>query len=144
LGLNNVSVETLFLFGRSLGGVCAVQTASKYPVRGLILESTFTNSSDMSRTIFPLIPLGWAVRSRLDAIGKVPHLKMPKLFLHGTRDEIFPYNLGRKLFDRTAEPKSFYPIEGAGHNDTYIMGGRPYFEALNKFIIETLNNKNRG
>ena len=140
VGLDAVSVDTLFFFGRSLGGICAVETALKHPARGLILESVFTSASDMSRKVMPLIPLGWAIRSRLDAIGKVPHLKLPMLILHGTRDETVPYNLGRKLFDHAREPKTFYPIEGAGHNDTYIMGGRGYFNALNRFITETLEN----
>jgi len=145
IGLNSVSVDTLFLFGRSLGGICAVETALHHPARGLILESVFTSASDMSRKVFPLIPLGWAIRSKLDAIGKVPNLKLPKLFLHGTRDEIVPYDLGRKLFDRAGEPKEFYSLEGAGHNDTYIIGGRDYFNTLNRFITETLANpNNRG
>lgn len=145
IGLNSVSVDTLFLFGRSLGGICAVETALNHPARGLILESVFTSASDMSRKVFPLIPLGWAIRSKLDAIGKVPNLKLPKLFLHGTRDEIVPYDLGRKLFDHAGEPKKFYPIEGAGHNDTYTIGGRDYFDTLNRFITETLtNSNNRG
>ena len=145
LEMDGVSIDALFLFGRSLGGICAVETALNNPARGLILESVFTSASDMSRKVFPLIPLGWALRSKLDAIGKVPHLKLPKLFLHGTRDEIVPYDLGRKLFDHAGEPKTFYAIEGAGHNDTYIMGGRDYYNALNRFITETLkNSNNRG
>ena len=140
LAMDGVSIESLFLFGRSLGGICAVETASNNPARGLILESVFTSASDMSRKVFPLIPLGWALRSRLDAVEKVPHLQLPKLFLHGTQDEIVPYDLGRKLFDHAGEPKTFYDIEGAGHNDTYILGGRGYFNALNRFITETLKN----
>ena len=142
LTMDGVSIESLFLFGRSLGGICAVETAVNNPARGLILESVFTSASDMSRKVFPLIPLGWALRSRLDAVGKVPHLQLPKLFLHGTQDEIVPYDLGRKLFDHAGEPKTFYDIEGAGHNDTYILGGRGYFNALNRFITETLKNSN--
>jgi len=140
LAMDGVSIESLFLFGRSLGGICAVETAVNNPARGLILESVFTSASDMSRKVFPLIPLGWALRSRLDAVEKVPHLQLPKLFLHGTQDEIVPYDLGRKLFDHAGEPKTFYDIEGAGHNDTYILGGRGYFNALNRFITETLKN----
>ena len=145
LAMDGVSVDSLFFFGRSLGGICAVETAMNHPARGLILESVFTNSADMSRTVFPLIPLGWAVRSKLDAVGTVPHLKLAKLFLHGTRDEIVPYDLGRKLFEKAENPKTFYAIEGAGHNDTYILGGVGYFDALNRFITETLkNSNNRG
>jgi fermentation-respiration switch protein FrsA (DUF1100 family) len=143
--MDGVSVDSLFLFGRSLGGICAVHTAMNHPARGLILESVFTNSADMSRTVLPFIPLGWAVRSKLDAVEKVPHLKFAKLFLHGTRDEIVPYALGRKLFKKAGNPKTFYAIHGAGHNDTYILGGVGYYDALNQFITETLeNSNNRG
>ena len=138
LEMEGVSVDSLFLFGRSLGGICAVETALNNPARGLILESVFTSASDMSKKIFPLIPLGWAIRSKLDAMGKVPKLKLPKLFLHGNQDEIVPFDLGKKLFDAAADPKHFYTIEGAGHNDTYIIGGRNYYHALDRFISETL------
>ena len=78
------------------------------------------------------------IQSRFDAVNKVPYLKLPKLFLHGTRDEVVPYELGRKLFEAAAEPKEFHDIENAGHNDTYIAGGRQYFEALDRFITRTL------
>ena len=138
LELEGVSVNSLFLFGRSLGGICATETALNNPARGLILESTFTSASDMSRKIMPLIPLGWAIRSKLNAINKVAELKLPKLFLHGDRDEVVPFDLGRKLYERASDPKSFYIIQGAGHNDTYIMGGRDYYNALDGFITETL------
>ncbi|MDA0690796.1 MAG: alpha/beta hydrolase [Nitrospinae bacterium] len=65
-------------------------------------------------------------------------MKLPKLFLHGTEDEVVPYELGRKLYSAAADPKEFYDIEGAGHNDTYIMGGREYYTELNRFITKTL------
>ena len=138
LELEGVSVNSLFLFGRSLRGICATETALNNPARGLILESTFTSASDMSRKIMPLIPLGWAIRSKLNAINKVAELKLPKLFLHGDRDEVVPFDLGRKLYEGASDPKSFYIIQGAGHNDTYIMGGRDYYNALDRFITETL------
>ena len=95
--------------------------------------------------MFPVLPLSWAIKSRFDAIGKVPNLKLPKLFLHGTQDEIVPYKLGRELFSAAAEPKIFYDIEGAGHNDTFLVGGTGYFNAIAQFIknINSLQiNKN--
>ena len=88
----------------------------------------------MAKNFFPVLPLGWAIKSKFDAIGKVPNLKIPKLFLHGTRDEIVPYKLGRELFSAAAEPKIFYDIEGAGHNDTFLVGGANYFSSIDQFI----------
>lgn len=126
--------QSIVLFGRSIGGVFAADVASRNPVAGLILESVFTSARDMAKTIYPLIPIGWAIRSKLDALARVPHLQMPKLFLHGDRDEVVPYRLGRELFEAAAEPKRFYDIKGAGHNDTYTVGGKPYFDAIDRFI----------
>lgn len=139
---NIVPSESLFLFGRSLGGICAVEVASGNEAAGLILESVFTSAQDMAGKVLPLLPIGWALRSKFSAIEKVPHLKLPKLFLHGTEDEIVPYKLGRKLYSAAAEPKEFYDIEGAGHNDAYGVGGPEYFSALHQFITNIMQNKN--
>ena len=129
-----ITPKKIILFGRSLGGICAVEVASKNPAAGVILESVFPSAGKMAKKLFPILPLGWAIKSRFDAIGKVPNLKLPKLFLHGTRDEIVPYKLGRELFSAAAEPKTFYDIEGAGHNDTFLVGGGMYFHAIDQFI----------
>jgi uncharacterized protein len=126
--------ENIILFGRSLGGVCAVEVASKNPAAGIILESVFPSASKMARKIFPILPLSWAIKSRFDAISKVPNLKLPKLFLHGTRDEVVPYKLGRELYSVAAKPKIFYDIKGAGHNDTFVVGGIDYFNAIDQFV----------
>jgi len=42
--------------------------------------------------------------------------------------------MGRRLFEAANEPKEFYTIKGAGHNDTYLVGGIPYFKTLGRFI----------
>ncbi|PIQ96278.1 MAG: peptidase, partial [Nitrospinae bacterium CG11_big_fil_rev_8_21_14_0_20_56_8] len=89
--------------------------------------------------IFPFFPLGWAIRSRLDAMERIPRVRIPKLFLHGTLDEVVPYSLGRKLYEAAGEPKRFYDIAGARHNDTYLLGGPAYFEAIQRFIRDTLD-----
>jgi fermentation-respiration switch protein FrsA (DUF1100 family) len=54
--------------------------------------------------------------------------------LHGDHDGIVPYEHGRRLFEAAAPPKSFFTIRGAGHNDTYIVGGSSYFEQMRTFI----------
>jgi len=126
--------EKIILFGRSLGGICAIEVASKNKAAGIILESVFPSAEKMAKNIFPVFPLGWAIKSRFDAIGKVPNLKLPKLFLHGTRDEIVPYKLGRELFTAAAEPKVFHDIHDAGHNDTFLVGGADYLAIIDQFI----------
>lgn len=137
----NISPENLILFGRSLGGVCALEVASKNPAAGLILESTFTSAKDMADTIFPFFPLKFLIKSKYDAIGRVSSVKIPKLFLHGTEDEIVPYKMGRKLYEAAAGPKEFYDIKGAGHNDTWQTGGKAYFDAIERFIQKNIKKE---
>jgi len=64
---------------------------------------------------------------------------LPKLMLHGDRDNIVPYELGRAVFSAAAEPKEFYEIKGAGHNDTIYVGGTLYFETIDRFITKVVH-----
>jgi len=129
--------ETLILFGRSLGGAAAVHVATHRKAAGLILESAFTSARDMAKKVMPLIP-GGLLSARLDILGPLAALKMPTLILHGDRDEVVPFEMGEALFRAANEPKTFYVISGAGHNDTYFLGGKPYYAAWKKFIGEVL------
>ncbi|MFQ5482832.1 MAG: alpha/beta hydrolase [Nitrospinaceae bacterium] len=137
-----VAPQRLFLFGRSLGGVFAVETALEFQPAGLILESTFTSARDMARRMFPFIPVHRIINTDFDSEEKVRRLAVPKLFLHGTEDEVVPYALGKKLFAAASPPKTFYDIPGAGHNDTYVTGGTGYLQALDRFVTQTLAGSN--
>ena len=132
-----VSPESLIIFGRSLGGAFASYTATKNPAAGLILESTFTNAVDMADRMLPLLP-GWLVSSDLDTQSHVSRLKLPKLFMHGTRDNLIPFTMGRELYKAAAEPKEFYSIVNAGHNNTWYIGGKDYFDKINEFVTRTV------
>jgi uncharacterized protein len=124
----------LVIFGRSLGGIAAVHLGAHYACSGLILESTFTHMAAMARVHFPLpVPEG-LLRHKLNALEKIGRIKAPVLFIHGDHDDIVPINLGRELFDAANAPKEFMTIQGAGHNDTYFVGGQAYFDKLRDFI----------
>jgi hypothetical protein len=45
--------------------------------------------------------------------------------------------MGQQLFAAAPEPKSFYPIEGAGHNNLMEVGGEPYLALLQRFVAES-------
>ena len=55
------------------------------------------------------------------------------LFMQGDRDEVIPYKLGRDLYDAAPEPKSFWTIDGAGHNNLLEVAGDRYREHLGVF-----------
>jgi fermentation-respiration switch protein FrsA (DUF1100 family) len=61
--------------------------------------------------------------------------------MHGNRDTIIPLGLGRKLFNAANEPKQFYEIESADHNNTYIIGGNDYLEQVRNFVTRHMSSK---
>jgi fermentation-respiration switch protein FrsA (DUF1100 family) len=70
---------------------------------------------------------------------KVRLVKTPILVLHGDRDATVPFAQGKKVFEVASEPKRFYRIVGASHNDTFVVGGEEYYGALREFIESALS-----
>ena len=138
----DVDPEKTIYFGRSLGCAVAAEMAIKYPPRALICESGFTSVRAITKSVYPFLPgLQLLVTTKYDTLSKIERVNAPVMVLHGDRDEIVPFSMSRELFDAAKGPKRFYTIEGAGHNDTYYVGGPAYFEALREFVDEVIGEK---
>ena len=138
----DVDPEKTIYFGRSLGCAVAAEMAIKYPPRALICESGFTSVRAMTKSVYPFLPgLQLLVTTKYDTLSKIAWVDVPVMVLHGDRDEIVPFSMSRELFDAAKGPKRFYTIEGAGHNDTYYVGGPDYFEALREFVDEVIGEQ---
>ncbi len=132
----DIERNKIVLFGRSLGGAVAVELATRRPCSGLILECTFTSARDIAKSSFGFIPVHLFLKTKFDSIKKITRLHVPLLVIHGGQDRTVPIRLGKKLFEAANEPKEFYEISGADHNDTYVVGGAAYFNKLLEFIRE--------
>jgi fermentation-respiration switch protein FrsA (DUF1100 family) len=139
LTLHGVDPGRVVLWGTSLGGAVAVDVATQRPAAALILESTFSSAKDMAAALYPFLPARFFVRSQFNSNDKIRNIRIPVLCMHGTRDGTIPFGLGKKLFNAANEPKQFYEIEGANHNDTYIVGGTEYLEQARTFVIRQLS-----
>ncbi len=139
------TTERMIYFGRSLGAAAAVQLALEAPPSGLALETPFPSIGAVGRHHYPLLyPLaGWAVGARFDSLSKMDRIRVPLLVLQGDSDRIVPEEMARQLFQRANEPKTFHLIEGAGHNDTFHVGGESYWDAWRNFL-ETIGTGPRG
>jgi fermentation-respiration switch protein FrsA (DUF1100 family) len=126
--------EKLVLLGESLGGAVAVDVASRREVSGLILQSTFTSAKDMAKTLFPLGLLRPLAGIQFDSAAKIGRVHCPKLIIHGNRDEIVPFRLGKAIYEIAPEPKEFFEVPGAGHNDLIWVAGTGYLEMLQAFL----------
>jgi fermentation-respiration switch protein FrsA (DUF1100 family) len=131
------SPERVVIFGRSLGGGIAVDLAARHEPAALVVESTFTSIVDVGKLHYPLLPVGLLCRYRYESIGKVPRVRCPKLFFHGSGDELIPIEIGRRLYEAAAEPKRFIETPG-DHNDAGFLYNESYGRMLEAFLNEAL------
>lgn len=129
-----IPADEIVLRGESIGSAVSLQLALEVPHRALILESPFTSAVEMGQITMPWLPVRLLMRNRFDSIGKIGNYHGPVLVTHGTRDSIVPFQMGQRLFDAANEPKRFYAVRGADHNDVPFVGGLAYFRAIGEFL----------
>jgi fermentation-respiration switch protein FrsA (DUF1100 family) len=91
----------------------------------------------MARRLFALPFIEYVVKSRFDSLHKIRDVQAPILIVHGTRDEVVPFAMGQQLFAAAPEPKRFYSIAGAGHNNVLEAGGESYLAGLKDFVEDS-------
>ena len=133
-----IDARRLILWGTSLGGAVAVDVATHRPAAGLILEATFSSAKDVARVAYPFLPVHFFIRTELNSVEKIKGVRIPLLVLHGNHDSIIPIGLGRRLYEAANAPKQFHTIEGADHNDTWVVGGEIYFDTVKRFALASL------
>ena len=138
-----VPPSRVVLFGRSLGCAMAADLATRVPAAGLILESGFPHRGAMAKVHYPLVFSERFLSGRFDTLSRLKRINIPVLVVHGDQDTIVPLRLGRRLFEAAPEPKTWYEIKGADHNDTYLVGGENYFRELRE-TIDRWTGKQRG
>ena len=129
--------KSWLLYGESLGSGVAVEMAQRYatadtPVGALILEAPFTSMPDVAAKHYPYVPARSLVKDRYNSQAKIANIDTKLLIFHGDNDRVVPFSLGKQLFDKAAQPKHFYQVKGAGHNNLYEFGSA-------KMVINFLN-----
>jgi fermentation-respiration switch protein FrsA (DUF1100 family) len=133
-GTRGIAPKRLVIFGRSLGAAVAGELTSRRPTAGLILENAFPSIEAMAKVHSMGLPARLLLQSRYPLVARLKDIHVPILVIHGDQDEIVPFELGKQVFEAAPEPKSFYVVEGAHHNDLYQVGGKPYFQRLRRFV----------
>jgi fermentation-respiration switch protein FrsA (DUF1100 family) len=123
----------LIIYGESLGTAAAVDLASRRDCAGVVLEAPFPSAAAVASRVLPLLgPL--AARGRLETAKKLERIKAPMLVIHGTRDQVIDFELGREVFESAREPKQFWSVEGARHSDILEVAGERYIAKLREFL----------
>jgi uncharacterized protein len=123
----NIPDNRIILFGRSIGTGPTLELARRVKVAGVILESAMLTAFRVV-TYWPLFPID---KYRNNA--KIVEISTPILFIHGTKDKVIPFWQGKSLYELAKNPKYFYAVEGAGHNDVFEVAGGEYWKTLQTF-----------
>lgn len=122
-----INPNEIILFGRSVGGGPSCELARRNKVGGLILESTFTSAYRVL-THFRIFPI-----DKFNNIQKIKEITVPLLLIHGTDDKVIPISHSRRLFQKANEPRLYFEVENAGHNNVMYEAGETYWETINSF-----------
>jgi fermentation-respiration switch protein FrsA (DUF1100 family) len=124
----------LVYWGRSLGTAMAAHAATVKPPDRIVLESGFPDAATLMRSS-PLLALLTRFSSyRFATAEMMQGVKAPVLVMHGDRDGIIPFGVGRALFDRLQGPKQFVIIRGGDHNDAVPPDAAAYWSAVDAFV----------
>lgn len=129
-----VPASDIALFGESLGGAYAAHTASRRPVRCLVIESSFPSARAVAQTVWPLGPLLFPLNGSLPTAEWLAKSDAPVFVFHGREDEVIAFRLGQALYDAIESEKEFMEIPGAGHNDIIDVGGDELFDRIAEFV----------
>lgn len=122
------------LFGFSLGGAIAAQLAKRHRFDALVLQSTFTNLSDIARIAFPKLPLHLASMGELDTLDVVKSLKIPTAIVHGADDEVAPAWMAEKLYDACGTPHEILLVPGGLHKDLFDRAPEVIVELMCRLV----------
>ena len=147
----NVPAQHIVLYGRSLGSgpscYLAAGTAQSTdpklggPVGGVILHAPFLSVYrivlDTGCTIYG---------DKFPNIDHAPMIESPLCLVHGTADQIVPFNHSERLYEALqpkARARPLY-IEGMGHNNVHSVVRPMFVSRLNEFLDEKVWPKVEG
>ncbi len=137
----------IVIWGHSLGSAFATSLAldlqegrgfgdaNVQPARALVLESPLTSAAAMAQRQFGFLGVPhWLLYAELDNLSRVKRLKLPIFVLHGTKDEIIPFEMGKEIA-AAGGAKSLW-IEGGNHNGLWTFWREPMLAGLEGFLKE--------
>jgi uncharacterized protein len=134
LNQKNYTLKDILIYGRSIGTGIAVELATAYHVKGLILEAPYTSLKKLANEKLPFFFPGLFLRSHFNNLERINRVKCPVIFIHGERDTLIPPHHSRKLFDTFTGRKRLILIPGASHNDVTTY---PDYQSFVQLVLPT-------
>jgi fermentation-respiration switch protein FrsA (DUF1100 family) len=136
--------ERLGIIAVSLGGAAVLLAPRPLDVDALIIESVYPTIGQATRNrVGPILAplLLWQLRPRLGLspddlrpIDHIGHVRAPIFVLSGADDRHTTPEESRAMFAAAPEPKAFWLVPGAGHEDLYAVAGPEYERRVLAFL----------
>ena len=126
-----VKEENIVIYGESLGTGVATHLSQNRSFAGVILETPFTSMIDAAKEFYPYIPVGLLLKDKFENKKKVKKINSPILIMHGEKDQIVPFSMGKKIFKMANEPKYSYFTK---YDDHMMEYDENLINALNSFL----------
>lgn len=123
-------------YGCSMGGAVAIELAQHAPIACLITESTFTNTWEMAKHLYPYLPIWPLLPKRFRNDEKVGRIRVPILMIHGEDDLTVPASMAQTLYGSARDPKELVLVPGADHINSLDQGGEKLKETIRDFIVK--------
>jgi uncharacterized protein len=132
--VRSLGAKRIVMYGESVGGPYAAWVAKeRKDVAAVIIENSFPSLREMGNTLYAPLPLGWTAPFSLRTTKWLNDAGVPVLVMHGTRDAVIPYALGKKLYDGLNVPKELLTAN-AGHCEIPLFEAQRYYESVSRFI----------
>jgi len=134
----DVKPGSVVLYGRSLGSgpschLARLQSKRGEPVAGLILQSPLMSAFRVAFKFRFSLP-GDAFCN----IDKMRDIACPVFIIHGTRDEVVPFDHGQELYLAVRKQFRYNPfwVQNAGHNNIELLcrEGDRFFHRIKSFL----------
>ncbi len=150
--------ERVGVIGISMGGAAALLGPGPLDANAFVLESVYPTirQAVSDRLSTWLGPLGGVARlftpavlhfvgdeagvreTELRPIDQIARLRAPLLFLAGTADPYTPIAEAESLYAHAPAPKTYWPVQGAGHEDLYAYDKIEYERRVGGFLFRAL------
>lgn len=117
------------LFGYSLGSGVAAEMAHRGLGSALVLVAPFTSIPAVVSDVAPIFPSRLVIRDAFDTLAKAPDIRVPTLVIHGDRDQVVPFWMGKRLSEVVPGAR-FVAVPGGRHGDLFGLERERLLEAI--------------
>ncbi len=131
--------SNVFGFGQSMGAYVLARILPQISrLQGAVIEAGLYSFHDLFRDAMPSVENAIPDEG-FSALDTLPESRVPKLFIHGSDDDVVPVMHSLKMHGVAEDPKDILILEGVGHLDATLgRQAERYKSRIHDFIDQLI------